>query len=93
VLDSKINWLPNNKWNVEGNVKFWTGANVLNQQNIPVDMNNSFVLNATIQYKLTPKWSTWLKGENLLDRPYERWLDYPSLGVQLMGGVVYSFRK
>jgi len=42
---------------------------------------------------LTSNWSTWVKGENLLDRPYERWLDYPSLGVQILGGVVYSFRK
>jgi len=92
-LESKINWLPNNKWNIAGSMKFWTGAAVLNNKSVAVDMKNALVLNAIVQYKLTPKWSTWVKGENLLDRPYERWLDYPSLGVQLMGGVVYSFRK
>jgi hypothetical protein len=92
-LDSKINWLPNSKWNIAGSVKFWTGATVLNDKKLPIDMKNAFVLNAMVQYKLTSNWSTWVKGENLLDRPYERWLDYPSLGVQILGGVVYSFRK
>ena len=92
-LDSKINWLPNSKWNIAGSVKFWTGATMLNDQKLPIDMKNAFVLNAMVQYKLTSNWSTWVKGENLLDRPYERWLDYPSLGVQILGGVVYSFRK
>jgi hypothetical protein len=92
-LDSKINWLPNNKWNIAGGLKFWTGATMFNENSQPIDMKNALVLNAMVQYKLTSKWSTWVKGENLLDRPYERWLDYPSLGVQLMGGVVYSFRK
>lgn len=92
-LDSKINWLPNNKWNIAGGLKFWSGATMFNEKSQPIDMNNALVLNAIVQYKLTSKWSTWVKGENLLDRPYERWLDYPSLGVQLMGGVVYSFRK
>jgi outer membrane receptor protein involved in Fe transport len=92
-LDSKINLLPNSKWNIAGSVKFWTGATMLNDKKLPVDMKNAFVLNAMVQYKLTSNWSTWVKGENLLDRPYERWLDYPSLGVQILGGVVYSFRK
>ena len=92
-LDSKINWLPNSKWNIAGSVKLWTGATMLNDKKLPIDMKNAFVLNAMVQYKLTSNWSTWVKGENLLDRPYERWLDYPSLGVQILGGVVYSFRK
>jgi hypothetical protein len=92
-IDSKINWLPNSKWNIAGGFKFWTGATILNENKLPIDMKNAFVLNAMVQYKLTSNWSTWVKGENLLDRPYERWLDYPSLGIQLMGGVVYSFRK
>ncbi len=92
-LDSKINWLPTNKWNVSGGIKFWTGATLSNEKKLPVDMKNAYVLNAMVQYKLTSNWSTWVKGENLLDRPYERWLDYPSLGVQLLGGIVYSFRK
>ena len=92
-LVSKINWVPNKKWNLEGSVKYWTGANMYNENSIPADLKNAMILNAGVTYKFTPKWNVWLKGENLLDKPYERWSDYPSLGVQLMAGVVYSFRK
>lgn len=92
-IDSKLNWVPNKKWNLEGSLKYWTGANIFNENSIATDMKNALVLNAGVTYKFTPKWNVWLKGENLLDKPYERWADYPSLGVQLMAGVVYSFRK
>jgi hypothetical protein len=27
-----------------------------------------------------------------LDKPYQRWSNYPSLGVQLIAGVVYLFK-
>jgi hypothetical protein len=92
-IDSKLYWVPNKKWNLEGSLKYWTGANIFNENSIATDMKNALVLNAGVTYKFTPKWNVWLKGENLLDKPYERWADYPSLGVQLMAGVVYSFRK
>lgn len=92
-LNSTIHWLPNKKWNVAGGLKFWSGAEMLNYKSIPVNLDNGLNLNAMVQYQFSKHWSTWFKGENLLDRPYERWLDYPSLGMQLKGGVVYSFRK
>lgn len=90
-LESNLNWTVNNKLSIDGNLKYWSGATISNQQNASTKLNNSLVISTGVNYKLTPKWTGWFKGLNLLDKPYERWSDYPSLGIQLMGGIVYSF--
>jgi hypothetical protein len=92
-LNSSLHWVANNKWMVEAGAQYWTGATLYNESSLPYNVKNSLVLNAGFTYKLAPNWSAWVKGENLLDKPYERWGDYPSLGAQFVGGVVYSFRK
>ena len=56
-------------------------------------LNNALVVNASLDYLLTNHLRAWAKAENLLDKKYQRWAEYPSLGVQLMAGIVYSFHK
>lgn len=92
-LNTGLAWSPNKKWSFDGGVNYWTGAAFTNDKNIAFDAANTLVLNAGFSYKFTNLWKLWAKGENLLDKPYQRWADYPSLGIQLIGGVVYSFHK
>ena len=92
-LNSTIAWLPNKKWSFDGGVDYWSGAAFTGDNNRAFEALNTFVLNAGFSYKFTNLWKVWAKGENLLDKPYQRWADYPSFGIQLIGGVVYSFHK
>jgi len=92
-LNSAITWSPNKKLALDGGLNYWSGATFSNNNQIPFDLSNSLVLNAGFSYQFTRLWKVWAKGENLLDKPYQRWADYPSLGLQLIAGVVYSFHK
>ena len=92
-LNSTFNWLPNKKWIVEASAQYWTGAAQFEQGNRAYNLKNVVVLNAGFTFKLSSAWSVWAKGENLLDKPYERWAYYPSLGAQITGGIIYSYRK
>ena len=92
-LNSTIAWLPNKKWSFDGGVDYWSGAAFTGDNNRAFEALNTFVLNAGFSYKFTNLWKVWAKGENLLDKPYQRWADYPTFGIQLIGGVVYSFHK
>ncbi len=92
-VNSSFNWLPNKKWIIEASAVYWTGAAQFESNNKAYDLKNFFVLNAGFTFKLSSAWSVWAKGENLLDKPYERWAYYPSLGAQITGGIIYSFRK
>lgn len=92
-INSTFNWLPNKKWIVEASAQYWTGAAQFEQGNKAYNLKNVVVLNAGFTFKLSSAWSVWAKGENLLDKPYERWAYYPSLGAQITGGIIYSYRK
>ena len=93
IIKFKINWLPSKKWIVEASAQYWTGAAQFEDNNRPFDLKNVLVLNAGFTYKISSAWSVWAKGENLLDKPYERWANYPSLGAQITAGIIYSYRK
>lgn len=92
-ISSKANWLINNKWSLEGSLQYWTGASQTNQLNQPINTKNALSINAGFNYQLAKKWSLWAKGDNLLNTPYERWGYYPSLGVQIIAGINYTFLK
>ena len=74
-------------------MQYWSGASLLNDANQAYALKNTLVLNASFSYQLTHRLKAWGKGENLLDKKYQRWGEYPSLGVQLIAGIVYSFHK
>jgi hypothetical protein len=92
-LNGELNWYPSKKWSFNGSMQYWSGASFENEAGKPYDLNKAVVLNASFNYQLTTHLKAWAKAENLLDKKYQRWAEYPSLGVQLIAGIVYSFHK
>lgn len=92
-FNSHFNWSYNKKLNFDASAQFWSGAKTSSSLGAAYQLNNTFVLNAGMQYALTSNWTFWAKGENLLDQQYQRWANYPSLGVQFIAGVQYKFSK
>ena len=92
-FNGELNWYPSKKWSINGTMQYWSGASFENEASNAYDLNKAVVLNASFNYQLTTHLKAWAKGENLLDKKYQRWAEYPSLGVQLIAGIVYSFHK
>ncbi len=92
-LISDLKWNYNQRLNFEGSAQFWTGSKSSTRSEQAFKLNNTFVLNAGMQYNLNKKWTIWAKGENLLDQQYQRWANYPSLGVQFIAGIQFKFSK
>ena len=92
-FNGEFSWYPSKKWSINGAMQYWSGASFENETNNAYDLNKAIVLNASFNYQLTTHLKTWAKAENLLDKKYQRWAEYPSLGVQLIAGIVYSFHK
>ena len=92
-LNGELSWYPSKKWSINGAMQYWSGASFDNEAGNAYDLNKVLVLNASFNYQLTTHLKAWAKGENLLDKKYQRWAEYPSLGVQLIAGIVYSFHK
>jgi outer membrane receptor protein involved in Fe transport len=92
-LNSQFNWLFNKKMQLDASGQFWTGAKTSAGLGNAYKLNNTFVLNAGMQYAISDHWTFWGKGENLLDQQYQRWANYPSLGVQFVAGIQYKFSQ
>ena len=92
-FNSQLNWVFNKKLLLDAAGQFWTGSKTSAGLGNAYQLNNTFVLNAGMQYTISDHWTFWGKGENLLDQQYQRWANYPSLGVQVVAGIQYKFRK
>jgi hypothetical protein len=92
-FNSQLNWMLNKHLLLDASGQFWTGSKTSAGLENAYQLNNTFVLNAGIQYAISNKWTFWGKGENLLNQQYQRWANYPSLGVQFIAGIQYKFKK
>jgi hypothetical protein len=91
-LNTQLNWVFNKSIQFDASGQFWTGAKTSSGLGNAYQLNNTFVLNAGMQYAISNRWTFWGKGENLLDQQYQRWANYPSLGVQLVAGIQFKFK-
>ncbi|WP_333878876.1 TonB-dependent receptor [Flavobacterium sp.] len=54
-------------------------------------LDSYFDLNAHVGYKHNERLTFFLKGNNLANQNYQRWLNYPVQGIQVMAGASYKF--
>jgi hypothetical protein len=76
----------------KSDVFFWDGAQYRNKSLTSQKLNAAMDLNAGVEYSLMPKLNLWLQFNNLLNSKYQRWSQYEVLGLNVLGGVVYSFK-
>ncbi|MEW7291106.1 TonB-dependent receptor [Aquimarina sp. 2304DJ70-9] len=56
-----------------------------------VILDSYFDANINLGYRLNDQLSFFVRGNNLAGNNYERWVDFPVQGVQLLGGATYKF--
>jgi len=53
--------------------------------------NGGVDLSLGIEFAVTRKAHLWLQFNNLVNNQYQRWNQYPVLGFQALGGVIFTF--
>ena len=56
-------------------------------------VQGSIDLSAGIEFAVVRNVKLWAQFNNILNREYERWHQYPTYGFNFLGGVVFSFAK
>ena len=69
----------------------FTNVGFINSANTVQTVESYFDINAHIGYKYNDRLTAFLKGNNLANQNYERWLNYPVQGVQVLLGASYKF--
>jgi len=107
TLSSFIDYTINSKWYANAKVFFvgerkdqlvinatniqpWNTLPLL-EKNESVSLKSYFDLNAQIGYKHNKRLTFFLKGNNLANQNYQRWLNYKVQGLQVLAGANYKF--
>ena len=56
-----------------------------------VTLDNAWDVGLRLDYVLSPRFSVFAKGENLMGQEYPSFLGYPVRGIQLLGGLTWTF--
>lgn len=56
-----------------------------------VTLDSYFDANVNLGYRLNDQLLFFVKGNNLAGENYERWVNFPVQGIQVLGGVTYKF--
>lgn len=56
-----------------------------------VTLDNYFDVNANVGYQYSDRLSFFLRANNILNQNYDRWMNYPAQGFQIMLGANYKF--
>ncbi len=91
-ITGALRWKVLKDLHFKSDVFFWDGTSYLNKAAQTQKLNAAIDLNAGLEYSLMPKLNLWLQFNNLLNTKYQRWNQYEVLGLNVIGGVVYSFK-
>jgi hypothetical protein len=60
-------------------------------ESVTTTLDSYFDLNAHVGYKYNERWTMFLRGNNLASQDYQKWLNYPVQGIQVLLGASYKF--
>lgn len=103
-LNANIDYTINSKWYAGANV-FFVGTRKDIQINndlvyiqifppvyfVPTTLKSYIDLNAHVGYKHSERLTAFLKANNIANQSYQRWMNYPVQGFQLVLGANYKF--
>ncbi|MFV5688358.1 TonB-dependent receptor [Flavobacterium sp. ZT3R25] len=98
-INSNINFNITPKWFAGANV-FYVGERkdqklntdvVYAVQPDPFTLPSYFDVNANVGFKYSDRLTAFLKANNITNKAYEKWLNYPVQGFQVIVGANYKF--
>ena len=54
-------------------------------------LDGTLDLNGVLEFKITKSLNLWAQFNNILNKEYQRWNQYPVYGFNFVGGIVFSF--
>jgi hypothetical protein len=71
----------------------WGGPQYLKQDGSAGKLDGATDLNAGLEFKITKNLNLWTQFNNIFNKEYQRWNQYPVYGFNFAGGIVFSFAQ
>ena len=69
----------------------WDGARYQFKDGTSGKLDGAMDLSAGLEFKITKNINLWTQFNNVFNKEYRRWNQYPVYGFNFVGGVVFSF--
>ncbi len=76
---------------LKGDLFAWTGPHYMKKDGSPGKLEGATDLNAGLEFKITKNLNLWAQFNNIFNKEYQRWNQYPVYGFNFTGGIVFSF--
>ncbi len=77
---------------IKADAFLWDGSPYIDKSGKAAKSDPVADINLGAEFTIVPRLNIWLQMNNMLNSTYQRWNQYPVLGFNVLGGVVYSFR-
>jgi hypothetical protein len=78
---------------LKGDLFAWGGPKYLKSDGTDGRLKGAFDLNAGLEFKITKNLNLWTQFNNITNKSYQRWNQYPVYGFNFAGGIVFSFAQ
>jgi hypothetical protein len=76
---------------LKGDLFAWSGPQYLKKNGSDGKLPGAVDLNAGLEFKATRNLGVWAQFNNIFNKEYQRWSQYPVYGFNFVAGVVFSF--
>ncbi len=76
---------------LKGDLFAWTGPQYMKKDGSPGKLSGAKDLSAGLEFKITKNINLWTQFNNIFNKQYQRWNQYPVYGFNFVGGIVFSF--
>ena len=90
-LSASLRWWAFKQLLIKGDYMAFSGGPVLLSNNTDASLKGGNDLSAGIELVINKRFSAWLNLNNIFDNKYQRWLNYPVYGLNILGGVTFKF--
>ncbi|MDP4262345.1 MAG: hypothetical protein Q8941_07420 [Bacteroidota bacterium] len=78
---------------LKGDLFAWSGTQYLKKDGSNGKLDGAFDLNAGLEFKITKNLNLWTQFNNIFNKEYQRWNQYPVYGFNFTAGIVFSFAQ
>ncbi len=85
------------RWNAfkqvffKGDIFAFSKVPALLKNNDKIKLKDGVDISTGAEFKINKQFSAWLDLNNILNRKYERWNNYPVYGLNVIGGIIVHF--
>jgi hypothetical protein len=69
----------------------WNGVQYRKTNGDNGELNGAFDLNAGLDFQITKNLKVWSQFNNIFNRKYQRWNQYPVYGFNFVAGIIFAF--